>query len=150
MTSQVASAPIGFAAGASVRRPRGATGLWAIRGMGAVRALYGAVAFGSLALASTVGTGVAAVAFAAVGLVTVLLGVATVALAEPLRRNDSAVLAAVIADAAVVLLGTALLLGAWDRFTVSAAAVQLGAVAIAGVSAVVVAVATVPGLADRH
>ncbi|MFF2084011.1 hypothetical protein ACFVVM_09545 [Nocardia sp. NPDC058176] len=142
MTSQVMNARIGIAPQSTVRRTRGGVSLSAIRGVGAVRALYGLVPFVFLMTGADAGTGLAGAALLLVGVVTLLQGLGVAAIAPRLDRDDSSALAAVVADAIAVVAGLALILLAWDQFSASAALVVLGAVVVAGLSMVAIALAT--------
>lgn len=143
MTSQVATVRMAYATqtsttgGAPVDVPS-----WTLRGVGAIRVLYGIVLFAALILGADVGTGMAVPVFVAAGLVSVLLGLATVALTLRLLDRDDLVLAAVVVDAAVVILGVAALMVGWAQFAIFGAAVVLAGVVIAALSAAVVAIVT--------
>ncbi|MGS2811241.1 hypothetical protein [Nocardia sp. MW-W600-9] len=142
MTSQVATVRMAYATQTSTGGTPVDVSSWTLRGVGAIRVLYGLVPFAALILGTDVGTGTAVPVFVAVGLVSVLLGLATVALTPRLLGRDDIVLAAVVVDAAVVILGVAALMMGWDQFTVFAAAVVLAGVVIAALSAAMVAIVT--------
>ncbi|MFE3543897.1 hypothetical protein ACFXK0_13095 [Nocardia sp. NPDC059177] len=141
-TFQVANVRTGIAPVAPARHASGGVSVPVIRGVGAVRALYAFVPFVLLMAGSGVGTGVAGGALLAVGIVTLLQGLAVMGFAPRLVRSDAGVLAVVLADSIAIVAGVVLILGAWDQFTATAATVVLGAVVFAALSAVVVALAT--------
>ncbi|MEV0062245.1 hypothetical protein [Nocardia sp. NPDC050718] len=142
MTSQVATVQMAYATRTSTGGAPVDASAWTLRGVGAIRVLYGLVPFAALILGVEVGTGLAVPVFVAVGLVSVLLGLATVALAPRLLERDDVVLASVSVDAVLVVLGVAALMVGWAQFTVAAAAVVLGGVVLAALSAAVVAIVT--------
>ncbi|MFB7874420.1 hypothetical protein ACFC06_04155 [Nocardia sp. NPDC056064] len=142
MTSQVADVRMTYATRPSVGRAPVEMPAAALRGIGAVRVLFGLVAFGALIAGFDGGTGMAVPVLAVVGAVSVLQGLATVMATPRLLRDDRAVLSSVAADAVLVVLGVAALMVGWDQFTVAGAAVVLGGAVIAALSAVAVAVVT--------
>ncbi|WP_336082669.1 hypothetical protein [Nocardia sp. SSK8] len=142
MTSQVADVRMAYATrpsagGAPVEVPAAT-----LRGLGALRVLFGLVAIGALIAGFGAGTGMAAPVLAVAGVATVLQGLATAVAAPRLLRDDRAVLASVAVDAVLVVLGVAALMVGWAEFTVAGAAVVLGGSVIAALSAVTVAVVT--------
>ncbi|MEV6659602.1 hypothetical protein [Nocardia fluminea] len=142
MTSQVTTARMAYATKTSTRGAPVDVPSWTLRGVGTIRVLYGLVPFATLILGADAGTGMAAPVLVVVGLVSVVLGLATVALTPRLLGRDDAVLAAVGVDAILVVLGVAALMMGWDQFTVAAAGVVLGGVVIGALSAAVVAIVT--------
>ncbi|WP_278262427.1 hypothetical protein [Nocardia sp. AG03] len=142
MTSQVADVRMTYATRPAADRGPVEVPATALRGIGAVRVLFGLVALGALIAGFDAGTGMAAPVLAIVGAVSIALGLATVATTPRLLRDDRAVLSSVAADAVLVVLGVAALMIGWDQFTVAGAAVVLGGAVIAALSAVSVAVVT--------
>ncbi|MFI6569907.1 hypothetical protein [Nocardia fluminea] len=142
MTSQVTTARMAYATKTSTGGAPVDVSSWTLRGVGAIRVLYGLVLFATLILGADVGTGMAVPVLVVVGLVSVALGLATVALTPRLLGRDDAVLVAVGVDAILVVLGVAALMMGWDQFTVAAAGVVLGGVVIGALSAAIVAIVT--------
>lgn len=115
-----------------------ATG-WTISGVGFARILYGALPLALLANGFAAGTGLATPALTTLGIVFVIHGIAITALAGVLTDSDKAAAVEVTLDALVAAGAVVLLTAGWNHFTAEAGLIVLGAVAVAALSAVVVA-----------
>lgn len=112
---------------------------WTISCVGIARILYGILPLALLANGFAAGTAVATAALATIGVEFVIQGIATTALTRTLTDSGIAVIISVALDALVTVLAMVLLAAGWNQVTAAAGLVVLGAVAVATISAVVVA-----------
>ncbi|MDH6279223.1 hypothetical protein [Prescottella agglutinans] len=113
---------------------------WTISGVGMARILYGGILLLALpANGFAAGTGFATAAVATTGVEFVIQGIATTALANVLTRSYIAVTISVALDALVTVLAMVLLAAGWNQLTAAGGLAVLGAVAVATISAVIVA-----------
>ncbi|WP_433606468.1 hypothetical protein [Prescottella agglutinans] len=112
---------------------------WTISCVGVARILYGILPLALLANGFAAGTAVATAALATIGVEFVIQGVATTALTRVLTNSYPAVTVSVALDALVTVLAMVLLAAGWNQLTAAAGLVVLGAVAVATLSAVIVA-----------
>ena len=112
---------------------------WTISGVGIVRILYGGIVVLALARGFEAGTGYATAALATIGVWFVIQGIVTTALAGVLTNSYTAVTISVALDALGTILGIMVMVAGWNQLTAAAGTVVLGAVAVAALSAVVVA-----------
>ncbi|GAB2660551.1 hypothetical protein GCM10027068_45760 [Prescottella soli] len=112
---------------------------WTISGVGIARILYGILPLALLANGFGAGTGIATAVLATIGVGFVIQGIAVTALAKVFTNSDTAVIISVVLDALVTVLAIVLMVAGWNQLTAAAGLVVLGAVAVATISAVIVA-----------
>ncbi|RVW08195.1 hypothetical protein EGT67_17465 [Prescottella agglutinans] len=120
-------------------RTRWTVARWAISSVGIARVLYGILPLALLANGFEAGTGIATAVLATIGVGFVVQGAAMTALARMLSDIDAAVIISVALDALVTVLAISSMVAGWNDLTAAAGLVVLGAVVLAGVSAVIVA-----------
>jgi len=110
-----------------------------ISSVGIARILYGILPLALLANGFATGTGIATAVLATIGVGFVVQGIAMTALARMLTDVDAAVIISVALDALVTVLAISFMVAGWNDLTSAAGLLVLGAVVLAAVSAVVVA-----------
>ncbi|MFJ9368343.1 hypothetical protein ACIRRA_28500 [Nocardia sp. NPDC101769] len=114
---------------------------WVIGGAGAVRLLYG---IGMVALLVSGAQRVdqfAGVALTSTAVEFVAHGIALIMCAGLLLRKENGLVIAVGAEFVVSLLGVSILIAGYNHFTMAGGLTELGAVAVAGISATALALA---------
>ncbi|MFD4785370.1 hypothetical protein ACFWNH_30590 [Rhodococcus qingshengii] len=113
--------------------------LKAVRGTGYIRVLFGLAVLATLVATPFPDTAIATSTAIGVACVVLVHGVVTLATSQLIVRRTDVAITSVALDCALTVGAIALLVGAWIQLDRSTAYVILGAVAVAVVSAIVVA-----------